>query len=433
MFDNLTDEAKPIKLVYIIGTYPELTNTFIDREITTLRRLGNFQITILSIRYPHTLNSCSPEQRSLFQETLYLIPLRWSKFNFIAFIWANIYFIFTQPFIYFQTLIDLLVHSYGGIQGWMKAVVHFWQGVYAAERLRTKEFDHLHVHFMDRAVVVAMVVSRFLKKSYSFTAHAADIYTKPMLVRQKIDHARFMITVSHYNKQYLLDSYPGIDSSKIHILHPWVDISQFTPYTDRPVHDRLHILSVGRLVEKKGQTDLIEALYIINNRGIHAECRVVGEGPLHDELLERISLLRLQDQVQLLGGLPQGEVIELLREWADVFVLPCTIAKDGDRDGIPVSLAEAMAIELPVISTDIVGISELVQPGSGFLVPPHDPVALADALIKIASQTQSVSTRMGHKGREIVEQDFNLYKGTQQLAELFCQAVGKHFSRSGEV
>jgi glycosyltransferase involved in cell wall biosynthesis len=115
--------------------------------------------------------------------------------------------------------------------------------------------------------------------------------------------------------------------------------------------------------------------------------------------------------------------LALLREWADVFVLPCVIAKNGDRDGIPVSLAEAMAMELPVISTDIVGIRELVQPGTGILVPPHDPEALSEALRTIATQNYSAS--MGHQGRKVIDREFNLLKGTQELAGFFMQAITK--------
>lgn len=418
-------KSKPIKLVYLIGTYPELTNTFIDREIATLRRLGDFQIQIVSIRYPHTIDSCSPEQKALCQETLYLLPAHWSGFNYPAFVLANLYFVFSRPLVYFETLCYLLSHSHISIKAWIMTILYFWQGVYAAYLLRRTDFDHLHVHFMDRAVMVALVVSHFLGKSYSFTAHAADIYTNAALVREKIDNARFMITVSQYNKQYLLKAYPEIDADKIHILHPWINVSQFTPCGDRPVHDRLHVLSVGRLVEKKGQLDLIDAFSILLEKGIDAECRIVGEGPLYAELKERIANRSLQDRIHLLGGLPQEHVLGLLRDWADVFVLPCVIAKNGDRDGIPVSLAEAMALELPVVSTDIVGIRELVQPGTGILVPPGDPAALAEALSTIASQDQPASTEMGRKGREVVNKEFNLLKGTQELAGYFYQAVGK--------
>jgi colanic acid/amylovoran biosynthesis glycosyltransferase len=431
--DAINDQtSRPIKLVYLIGTYPGLTNTFIDREIATLRQLGDFQIQIVSLRYPRPLDVCSPEQKALGQETLYLMPPHEAALNYPAFLWANVYFVFSRPRVYFSTLLELLRHSPAGVNTWLMALLYFWQGVYAAYLLRRTDFDHVHVHFMDRAVLVALVVSRFLGKSYSFTAHAADIFTKAVLVRDKIDQARFMITVSQYNKQHLLSTYPGVNADKIHILHPWVDVAQFTPRAERPRHERLHILSVGRLVEKKGHLDLIDAVQALRVGGVETDCRIVGAGPLHADLAQRIARHDLQDRVQLLGGLPQAGVVSLLRDWADVFVLPCLIARNGDRDGIPVSLAEAMAMELPVISTDIVGIRELVQAGTGLLVPPHDPAALAEALRTIAVQGPLVSTRMGRQGRAVVDQEFNLLKGTQELAGYFYQAVGKVGAAGGE-
>ena len=242
------------------------------------------------------------------------------------------------------------------------------------------------------------LISRFLGKSYSFTAHAADIYTRATLVREKIDNANFVITVSQYNKQHLLKVYPRDQRGKDSCPAPWVDLSQFVPLTDRPDHERLQILSVGRLVEKKGHLDLIDACYFLRQQGFDIECRIVGDGPLYVELKERIANHDLKTVFICWEGDRKLSVMLLLREWADVFVLPCVIARNGDRDGIPVSLAEAMAMELPVISTDIVGIGELVQPGTGILVPPHDPAALADALRAIAIQDRPAKHQNGTQG-----------------------------------
>lgn len=423
MSSNNGHQPRPIRLVYLIGTYPELTNTFIDREITMLRRLGNFDIRIVSIRYPRTVGSFSAEQKALHQETTYLLSPQWAKFNYLAFSASNIHFLFSKPLVYIKTLIELLSGSRRTFKDWVKTTFYFWQGVYAAYLLRSVPFDHLHVHFMDRAVLAALVASRLLKKTYSFTAHAADIYTKAAHVREKIDNAAFVITVSKFNKEHFQEAYPGMDADKIHVLHPWIDLSKFAPCDTRPLHDRLHILSVGRLVEKKGHIDLIEAVLRLRADGHDFECQIAGEGPLRAELEQRIAELSLQNHVRLLGGLPQDQVMGLLREWADVFVLPCVIAKNGDRDGMPVSIAEAMAMELPVISTDIVGIGELVQDGTGLLIPPHDPTALAEALRHIANQGPPLMVSMGRKGRAVVDSEFNLLKGTQELAGLFRRVV----------
>jgi colanic acid/amylovoran biosynthesis glycosyltransferase len=421
--DNQHSAAKTLKLVYIIGRYPELTTTFIEREIKTLRQLGDIQIQVVSIRYPLTLSSALPEYQEILDSTLYLIPEGWLAFNWVAFIVANLRFIFLRPLVYFGTLIYLLSHAHPSLRDRLMTILHFWQGVYAAHLLSSQEFDHLHAHFIDRAVVVALVVSRLLGKSYSLTAHANSIFTKKILIREKIVNARFMVTVSRYNKTYLLDNYPGLNPEKIHVLHPWVNLSSFVPPPTRPVSEHFRILSVGRLVEKKGHHDLIEACRLLKERGLDFECQVAGNGPLMSQLVKLVAQHNLNGRVRLLGGQPQSKVVQLLSSWADVFVLPCVIAKDGDRDGIPVSLAEAMATELPVISTDIVGISELVQPGTGSLVPPHDPAALAEALQAIHAAGTSARVEMGSRGRAVVDAEFNLLKGTAQLATLFRENI----------
>jgi glycosyltransferase involved in cell wall biosynthesis len=426
MQSETQQDLKPIKLAYIIGSYPELTNTFIDREIITLRQLGNINIRIVSIRYPRTHDSDSPEQKAISKETLYLISRRWVDFNFLVFFLANLYFACFHTYIYFRTFIYLFTRPHPNLRARLKTILHFWEGVYAAFLLRQIEIDHLHAHFMDRATTVAMVASLLLNKSYSLTAHAADIYTKTVLGREKLLNAHFAITVSQYNKEYLLSTYPDVQPDKIHVLHPWINLNEFPPRHPQTEHNGLNILSVGRLVEKKGQADIIEACYLLSRQNLDLECRIVGEGPIRPELEKQISRYGLQDRVYLMGAQPQNIVKKLLGTWADVFTLPCVIAQNGDRDGMPVSLAEAMAMELPVISTDIIGIRELVQPGTGILVSPHNPTELAEALRTINDQAASTRLKIGCCGRDVVEKEFNLLKGTEQLAELFYQAVDEN-------
>ncbi|HLF25787.1 MAG TPA: glycosyltransferase [Anaerolineae bacterium] len=414
-----------MRLIYIIGRYPELTTTFIEREISILRRLGGIEVQPLSIRYPLTPSDISPEHEKIRAETLYLVPQHWRHFNFLRCLAANLYFLFLRPLHYFGTLIYLLSGAHPNLRTRFTTVLHFWQGVYAAYLLRRSDFAHLHAHFIDRAVVVALVVSRLLDKSYSLTAHANDIYTKRILIREKILNAKFVVTVSQHNQAYLLKTTPGLAADKVQVLHPWVDPSRFSRSSPQPDRSCLRILSVGRLVEKKGHRDLIEACHLLRERGVAFECCIVGSGPLRRELEQDIARYKLQHQVRLLGGQPEREVFRLLEAWANVFVLPCVVAPDGDRDGIPVSLAEAMALELPVVSTDIVGIRELVRPGTGILAPPHDPPALAQALQDIHAAGAAARAEMGCKGRAVVEAEFNLLKGTAHLAGLFREAVAE--------
>lgn len=418
---------KSIKLIYVIGRYPELTTTFIEHEIEILSQLDGIEVQPVSLRYPLTPAAIAPEHEKIRENTLYLVPKSWLNFHLWTFFIANLFFIFRRPSIYFKTIAYLFVHEHPNLKTRLLTLFHFGLGVYLAYLLRRQDFDHLHAHFIDRSAVVTLVVGKLLNKSYSLTAHANSIFVKQILIREKIINAKFMVTVSEHNKAHFLNTYPGLHKDKIHILHPWVNMAQFTPLPTRPLHKRLHILSVGRLVEKKGHIYLIEACRILKERSINFECRLVGEGALKQELEARINRYGLQDQVQLVGGQPLHQVKALLKEWADVFVLPCVIAKDGDRDGIPVALAEAMAMELPVISTDTVGIGELVKPGTGILVPPHQPEALAAALQTIHTSDPSTRAEMGRRGRAVVDAEFNLIEGTTQLANIFRQRIAEDF------
>jgi colanic acid/amylovoran biosynthesis glycosyltransferase len=403
------------RLVYIIGTFPGLSKTFIEQEIRILRQWG-VVLQPVSIRRPSASDLLSAEQRKLQRDTIYLLPVGW--LNSIK---GNLYFVLSRPLVYFKTLIYLLSRPHPSTVDRFKTFLHFGEGVWTAYTLRRQPPDQFHAHFVDRAATVALVAGRLLGTPFSITAHANSIYQKRVLLCEKLGEARFVITVSEFNKSYLLDTCPALDPEKVYVLHPWVDLSRFRPSTTCPAHDMLHILSVGRLVEKKGHKYLIEACHILNEKSIDFECRIIGDGPLRTELETEIERYNLKEQVHLLGGQPHDEVLSNLK-WSDVFVLACVIAEDGDRDGMPVALAEAMAMAVPVVSCDIVGIGELVRPGTGLLVPPRDAAALADALQTLHAAGEFGRAEMGRRGRSVVGAEFDLHEGIRQLKVLFHNA-----------
>jgi glycosyltransferase involved in cell wall biosynthesis len=403
-------------LAYIIGTYPLLTTTFIDREVQALREMGR-SIQILSIRRPPDHVSVMEKYREAQNNIIYLLPVVWAKF-----ILAHLHFASFRPYVYFKLLAYLLTRAHPRFVLRLKTLLHFAEGVYAAHLLRKSRPDHVHAHFIDRAATVALCVSRLLKVSYSLTAHANDIYIEPVLVNEKIGESKFTVTVSEFNKAFLLKHYPGLDLAKIFVLHPWVDLSRFQPPKTRASCSRLRILSVGRLVEKKGHRYLIEACHCLQKDGLDFDCHIIGDGPLRSDLQAMVTQRNLADRIHLMGGQPQEEILIRLSR-VDVFVLPCVIAKDGDRDGMPVALAEAMAMEVPVISTDVAGIREVVRPGAGYLVPPKDSVALAEVLKTVKFTSVNERVKMGRHGRAVIAEEFDLFKGTRHLANLFQKTV----------
>ncbi|OGO36658.1 MAG: hypothetical protein A2Z03_06750 [Chloroflexi bacterium RBG_16_56_8] len=405
-----------MKIGYIIGTYPLVTTTFIDREVQGIREQG-IDIALLSIRRPPPEVEQMEEYRAVRQSTIYLLPLNWTRFMA-----AHVYFALTHPLAYWSLFGYLVSRPHPNWRQRLKTVLHFAEGVYAAYLLRDAGCDHLHAHFADRAATVALCVSRLLSRPYSLTAHANDLYAGPVLLFEKFKNAKFAVTVSKFNKEYILKNHPGLDADRIIVLHPWVNLNEFQPPANRPENRRFSILSVGRLVEKKGHRHLIQACRLLRDRGSHIECLIVGGGPLENELCQLVSTQGMADCVQLAGPQSKAEVLLRLAA-ADAFVLASVVAKDGDRDGMPVALAEAMAMQVPVISTNIVGIGELVQDGAGFLVSPEDPDALARAIQTVYAMDSETRIEMGKRGRAIVEADFDVHKDLSRLAELFWQSA----------
>jgi glycosyltransferase involved in cell wall biosynthesis len=271
-----------------------------------------------------------------------------------------------------------------------------------------------------------MIFSWLTDLPFSFTAHAYDIFRQPQFLDRKLAEASFAVTVSAYNKQYMLDHYGAEFERKIQVIYPLIDLSQFAPRPASP-NGPLSIVSIGRLTEYKGFIYLIEACRILNERGIKFLCKIVGEGEDRPELEAAIERYRLQESVKLLGSIPHNQVSPLL-EQATVFALPCVIAQNGDRDGMPLVLIEAMAREVPVVSSDVIGLNELVRPEVGLLVPPADPVVLADALVRLAEVGPARQQAMGRAGRRIVERELDAVLGATKLAALVQEV---HKSKDG--
>jgi glycosyltransferase involved in cell wall biosynthesis len=167
---------------------------------------------------------------------------------------------------------------------------------------------------------------------------------------------------------------------------------------------------------------LVDACRLLLDRGVDVECEIVGDGPLRPELDAHIARLALGDRVRLSGPDSEDGVRDRLAR-ADVFALPCVVAADGDRDGIPVALAEAMAMCVPVVSTTLVGIGELVTEGTGLLVEPNDPAALADALSAVAGMSVEQRDQLGRRARRRVQEAFEVETEARRLADLFAAAV----------
>ncbi|HMQ53079.1 MAG TPA: glycosyltransferase family 4 protein [Anaerolineae bacterium] len=402
------------KVAYLLGAFPNLTTTFIDREILeTERQIG--ELVLVSIRRlpPFEMR---PEAERLAQRTHYLLPAPW-----LGLLQAHLYFLVTRFGAYLATLGYLLSRSHTGLAARLKTLAHFGVGVWAAWILRPERVDHLHAHFADRAAVVALVASRLLTKPYSLTAHANDIYVSPVLLPEKLANAKFVTTCTGYNKSYL----ERLTGRPVELVYHGLDFSQIGDALSSGV-DRIAaatngkpalILAVGQLKEKKGFPDLIQACRLLKQQGYQFRCEIIGEGPQRRELEALITALALADVVGLCGALPNAAVMARYRQ-ATLFALPCVVAKDDDRDGIPNVVLEAMAHGVPVVSTRVSGIPEVVEHNiTGLLVEPGNPEALAEAIAALFND-KALRQRLAQQGQRQVQENFDIQTNIERLLKL---------------
>lgn len=401
--------ADQLQVAYIIGTYPLLTTTFIDREIRLLRQQG-VTIDVYSIR--RSSRKLSPEQKAAQEEVTYLLPV-----SPLLLLLAHLYFVLQRPAVYWRTLFYLLTRPHPTLKARLKTFLHFGEGVYAAYLLRERPYDQIHAHFVDRATTVALIASRLLNIPYSATAHANDIFVDPILLPEKIAEARFVATCTNYNKTHLETLLNGEKGGKLRCIYHGLDTSRYAPPA-RSIGDYPLILAVGQLKEKKGFPYLLEACRLLQDWGYDFHCAIVGEGPARGQLEEQIRRLGLEGTVSLSGALAHADVIQKYR-LATIFVLPCILSADGDRDGIPNVILEAMAMELPVVSTRHSGIPEVVEDGcNGLLVPPAEAKPLAEALAQLLDDPDS-RLKYGMKGRETIIEAFTVESNVNKLLREF--------------
>lgn len=388
-------------IAYVIGSYPLLTTTFIDREIEVMRREG-VRVDVFSLRQPHGLRSS--EQST--SDVIYVRPVGPGRLAA-----AHLRFLLRRPVTYLKTLVALVSGPHSNVSLRVKTLGHFALAVHVADLIdRVGGYQHIHAHFVDRAAAVALVAGRLLDLPYSATAHANDIYVDPVLLEHKISEAAFVATCTGANAQHLRSR--TLEGRVVRLYHG-LDVSTYdgreSIHSDSP-----RFLSVGQLKEKKGFGFLIEAYRMLAEQGVDFRAEIIGEGPLRKRLQEAVDRAGLEDRVQLRGALPHSDVKEAYR-WADLFVLPCVTASDGDRDGIPNVILEAMASGLPVVSTRHSGIPEAVEDGtSGLLIPPADSVSLAAALARLAADPE-LRRQYGEAGRKLVSEAFDLTGNVQAL------------------
>ncbi|MEP6685371.1 MAG: glycosyltransferase family 4 protein [Verrucomicrobiota bacterium] len=390
------------ELAYVFERFPSYVQTFCYREVSELQRQGA-ALTIFSIRRPENEPPQDWDRRLI--ETVHYLPgeaeLREEISSGVR-----------------KGLLPKNVARQIEKWGRQPDFLRLYQAAYIGMRLQERNLTHVHAHFAGLAARTVFWIKEFFGIPYSFTAHANDIFApRPFAVGldKLINSASAVVTETDYSAALLRTQFPQ-NSEKILRVYNGINVSLFQRSRfDAPIP---LIISVGRLVEKKGFAHLIEACRRLKERGLDFSCEIIGEGPLEDSLRAQIVKSKLEALVSLRGAQSQGEIVQRLSA-ATVFCLPCVVEKGGGMDNLPTVIAEAMASGLPVVSTPIAGVPEMVvNKVSGFLVSPGDPTALADALNK-AMADKELAQRFGEQGRKRASELFSIETTARSLRELF--------------
>jgi colanic acid/amylovoran biosynthesis glycosyltransferase len=305
------------------------------------------------------------------------------------------------------------------LDGWGRRTdfLRLYQAVYVGLRLQEAGISHVHAHFAGMAARTAFWIGKFFPITFSFTAHANDIFAPRKFeigLDKLVGAARVVVTETDYAEKFLRERFPEC-TDRIHRVYNGLNLAEFRPATFSS--DPPSIVAIGRVIVKKGFANLIRACALLVERGKSFRCEIVGEGPLENQLRAQIEQLRLQEFVQLPGPKPQHELRARLAN-ASVFVLPSVPEPEGGMDNLPTVIMEAMATGLPVVSTRVGGIPEMVIDNqTGFLVQPEDAVALAGAIEKVTND-RSLGQTLGRAGYEHAQKLFSIEKNVLELCAL---------------
>ena len=400
--------AGQMHIGYVLKRFPRISETFVAAELLELQRQGQ-RVTVFALSR----------------------PLEAFTHRFLGDLDVSVVYLPHRPLRQAGRTARALLRVFGRSPGrWMSAAsavlappsLRGWrrllQATVLVDELRAHRIDHMHAHFASTAARIAYLARRMGGPSYSVTAHAKDIYHQEVSVArlaQTLGAASFVATVSEDNVTYLDRVLQG--RSRVALVRNSVDMRRFEQPGER-LAEPATVVSVARLVEKKGLDDLVRACGLLAKGGTAVRLDLVGDGPLREQLT---ALAAEQGaDVRFLGSLDHDEVLACYRR-AAVFSLPCVIASTGDRDGLPTAVLEAMASGLPAVTTGVNGLAEAVIDGeTGLVVPPRDPAALAAAIGSLIDDPARAE-RLGARAREHVAATFSLVDSATRLRMLFTE------------
>lgn len=397
-----------LKIAYLAPEIPALSATFVYNEILELTKHG-IEVESFSVHRPNHVASESSLD-ALRDSVFHLYEV--SKGQVLL---DNLTMLVTRPSGYLKALGRLLsdvFHQRLITRSALGLCYRFFYAATLAKRLKLTKVEHLHVHFAHIPTDIAMYAAPMAGIGFSVQAHANDLFERGWLLKQKVARSDFFATISEFNRHFLENL--QADPAKIKIVRCGVDQNWQPPAKSANTNPVFTIGTVGRLVEKKGIDTLLDAVADLVKEGRSIQVKIAGNGPLEGPLKQQAELLGLQETVTFVGAMAHDQVAGFISS-LDVFVLPCKKDSHGDMDGIPVVLMEAMLCEVPVISTNISGVPELViHNHSGLTVSEGNSNELSHAISQLMD-SQEDRLRLVKGGKQRVEEEFLLNQNVTRL------------------
>jgi colanic acid/amylovoran biosynthesis glycosyltransferase len=408
------------EMAYLCGQYPAISHTFVLREVLALRGIGA-RIATFSIRRAGAEHLLADADRVAFDTTYAILPPRPGKL-----LAAHLGLLFKAPRAYLSTLAFALKLAPTGLRGRIWQFFYFLESVVLHGECRRLGLRHIHAHLANVAADVALLTAhlgsaldRARPWTWSFTMHGPTEFfdVGHFRLAQKVEHAHFVVCISDFARSQLMALSQPSCWGKLHVVHVGIPIEQFTRSAgeEHPRNEHL-ILSIGRLVPDKGHAVLLEAIALLADRGCRLRVTLAGDGPSRAGLERLAQSLGIDQQVSFTGAVGQDDIHELYAR-ASVFCM------SSFAEGVPCVLMEAMAMELPVVSTRIAGIPELIDDGdTGLLVAPGRPDLLADAVRRLFDDPR-LARELGLAARAKVIREFNAHTTAEQLHEVFAREL----------
>jgi glycosyltransferase involved in cell wall biosynthesis len=396
----------------VVSRFPAITETFVLDELRELRARG-VDVEVLPL-FGARGGEVHAGYRELRARTHHHRTLSWELAA------AQLHWLRRRPRALLAAWAGALRATAPSPKLLVRAPAVLLKAALVARRVEAMGVAHLHAHWATHPALAAWTVRTLTGLPYSFTAHAHDLYVDRAMLAEKVRDAAFVVTISDFNRR-LLEEVCGPEArGKVHVIRCGVDLRAFAP-APRRAPAVPTFACVASLKAYKGHAVLLDAVALLRGRGVAVRVVLVGDGPLRGDLEARVARLGIGDAVTLRGALPHQEIPAILAG-ATAVVLPSVTQSDGQMEGIPVALMEAMAAGVPVVSTRLSGIPELVRDGEGgLLVPERDPEALAAAMERLAADPE-LGARLAAGARRIVERDFDRARNVARLDALLSGA-----------